>query len=167
MFITTANQLEPIPAPLRDRMEIINLAGYTEREKISIANGFLIPRQLVRTDCGTKKSNSAKPGCKRSSAPTPRSRGAQSGTGDRLDLPQGSHEDRRGTASNLEVGPEEVAELLGRPHFFSDEEIARRTSVPAWQPAWPGHHSAATCSLLKPRACPAARASRSPARSGM
>ncbi|MFC2055892.1 LON peptidase substrate-binding domain-containing protein, partial [Chloroflexota bacterium] len=43
MFITTANLLDPIPGPLRDRMEIIFLSGYTEREKIAIANGYLIP----------------------------------------------------------------------------------------------------------------------------
>jgi len=46
MFITTANLLEPIPAPLRDRMEILTLSGYTETEKVRIAEGYLIPRQL-------------------------------------------------------------------------------------------------------------------------
>ncbi len=46
MFITTANLLEPIPAPLRDRMEILRLSGYTETEKVRIAQDYLIPRQL-------------------------------------------------------------------------------------------------------------------------
>jgi len=45
-FIATANQLGPIPAPLRDRMEIIRLAGYSDREKLEIARRYLIPRQI-------------------------------------------------------------------------------------------------------------------------
>ena len=47
MFITTANQLEPIPGPLLDRMEVITLSGYTEGEKIAHRRqGYLIPRQI-------------------------------------------------------------------------------------------------------------------------
>ena len=46
-FIATANQLGPIPAPLRDRMEIIRLAGYSDREKLEIARRYLIPRQTT------------------------------------------------------------------------------------------------------------------------
>jgi ATP-dependent Lon protease len=46
LFITTGNLLDPIPAPLRDRMEIIQLPGYTQREKIEIARRFLIPKQM-------------------------------------------------------------------------------------------------------------------------
>jgi ATP-dependent Lon protease len=46
LFITTANSLDPIPAPLLDRMEILRLSGYSEEEKIQIARRYLIPRQL-------------------------------------------------------------------------------------------------------------------------
>jgi ATP-dependent Lon protease len=48
MFITTANVLEAIPGPLRDRMEVIQLAGYTAEEKHQIARRYLIPRQIER-----------------------------------------------------------------------------------------------------------------------
>lgn len=46
MFITTANMLDTIPGPLRDRMEIIELSSYTEDEKVKIAQGYLLPRQI-------------------------------------------------------------------------------------------------------------------------
>jgi ATP-dependent Lon protease len=46
MFIATANWMDPIPEPLRDRMEILELSGYTEEEKIHIAKRYLIPRQV-------------------------------------------------------------------------------------------------------------------------
>ncbi|MBA3301366.1 MAG: endopeptidase La, partial [Thermoleophilaceae bacterium] len=55
MFITTANQLEPIPGPLRDRMETIQLAGYTEEEKLQIAKRYLVKRQIKRNGLSAGK----------------------------------------------------------------------------------------------------------------
>src|SRR4051794_27591502 len=47
-FITTANELERVPGPLRDRMEVIQLSGYTQEEKLQIAERYLVPRQIER-----------------------------------------------------------------------------------------------------------------------
>ena len=55
IFIATANQLEPVPSPLRDRMEVIDLPGYTEEEKLHIARTFLVSRQ--RTEHGLTEAN--------------------------------------------------------------------------------------------------------------
>jgi ATP-dependent Lon protease len=57
MFVTTANTLDTIPGALRDRMEMIQLAGYTEEEKLQIAKRYLVPRQIERN--GLKKSQIA------------------------------------------------------------------------------------------------------------
>ncbi len=55
LFITTANQLEPIPHALRDRMEVIEIAGYSEEEKLHIARKFLLPRQLSENGISEKQ----------------------------------------------------------------------------------------------------------------
>src|SRR3982075_2038380 len=55
LFICTANQLDPVPAPLLDRMEIIDLSGYTEEEKVHIAFRYLIPRQIKENGIETKE----------------------------------------------------------------------------------------------------------------
>lgn len=55
VFIATANNLDTIPAPLRDRMEIIELSGYTREEKFQIAKGYLAPRQIERHGLNKKQ----------------------------------------------------------------------------------------------------------------
>ena len=99
MFITTANTLDTIPRPLRDRMEVIQLAGYTEEEKLQIAKRYLVPRQIERN--GLKRSQIAftEDGLRgdhrglhaRGGRAQPRAR-------DRLRVPQGRPPRRRGHA---------------------------------------------------------------------
>ena len=54
MFIATANQIDTVPGPLRDRMEVISLSGYTEEEKLQIARRYLVPRQTKENGISTK-----------------------------------------------------------------------------------------------------------------
>jgi ATP-dependent Lon protease len=141
MFITTANLLEPIPAPLRDRMEIINLAGYTESEKIAIARGYLIPRQLRENGLRPEEVQFLDDGLQKIIRSYTREAGVRN-----LEREIGSicrkivTQIAEGTAQSLEISAEQVGTLLGRAQYFSDEEIARRTSVPgvatglAWTP---------------------------------
>lgn len=141
MFITTANLLEPIPAPLRDRMEIINLSGYTEKEKIAIAQGYLIPRQLRENGLRSEEIHFEDSGLQKIIRSYTREAGVRN-----LEREIGSICRKIVTqiaekgSSTVQVDAERVGELLGRAHFFSDEEIAHRTSVPgvatglAWTP---------------------------------
>jgi ATP-dependent Lon protease len=59
MFIATANYMEPVPAALRDRMEVIELSGYTPGDKMHIAEKYLVPRQLIEN--GLQKETTVKP----------------------------------------------------------------------------------------------------------
>jgi ATP-dependent Lon protease len=62
MFVATANIADPIPAPLRDRMEILEIPGYTRREKLAIARQHLIPKQIEEHGIGNVVLPSAGPG---------------------------------------------------------------------------------------------------------
>ncbi len=129
MFITTANQLEPVPGPLRDRMEIIPLAGYTIEEKLHIARNYLVPKQVVAN--GLRPSQVAFDDAAIREVIT--SYTVEAGVRN-LERELGSicRKLARMVAENgtgrrrFKVGPKRVRELLGRPRVFA--ETKRRTA---------------------------------------
>jgi len=131
MFITTANLLEPIPGPLRDRMEIIYLSGYTENEKIAIAQGYLVPRQLLENGLRADEIHFLEDGLKKIIRSYTREAGVRN-----LEREIGSVCRKvvtliaEGEVESVEVAPDKVVELLGRPRYFGNEEIAERTAIP-------------------------------------
>jgi ATP-dependent Lon protease len=141
MFITTANLLEPIPGPLRDRMEIIELSGYTEKEKIQIAAGYLIPRQVRENGLRPEEVNIHEAALQKIIRSYTREAGVRS-----LERQIGAicrkvvTQIAEGKAQSVEIDAEKAVEFLGRPQYFGTEEIAQRTSIPgvatglAWTP---------------------------------
>jgi ATP-dependent Lon protease len=142
LFICTANQLDPIPAPLLDRMEIIELQGYTEEEKIHIAFRYLIPRQIKEN--GIQAENIEFP--QDSVAYIVRHYTREAGVR-RLEQSIGTvcrKQARRiaeGKTEKLTVTREVVQEFLGGIKVRVDTEIAERTKRAgvavglAWTPA--------------------------------
>src|SRR2546423_10196077 len=140
MFITTANQLDPIPAPLRDRMEVIPLAGYTEEEKLEIAKRYLVPRQIERNGLTKGKIELTDDALRLIVEGYTREAGVRN-----LEREIGAicrkvaREYAEGTRTRKPVvRPKQVAELLGKRRFLS--EAGRRTDQPgvatglAWTP---------------------------------
>ena len=140
LFITTANQLEPIPAALRDRMEVIELAGYTEEEKLEIAKRYLVPRQIGENGLGKSKIEFTPEAVREVIDGYTREAGVRN-----LEREIGAicrkvaREFAEGTRkSKRTIRPKQVAELLGvrRVH----PEVKRRTNEPgvatglAWTP---------------------------------
>jgi ATP-dependent Lon protease len=131
MFITTANLLEPIPAPLRDRMEIIMLSGYTESEKIEIAKGYLIPRQLRENGLRSNEISFTRPALQTIIRSYTREAGVRN-----LEREIGAVNRKvvtriaEGNKKKIRITPTLVREFIGRPRFFGNEEIAERVSMP-------------------------------------
>lgn len=131
MFITTANLLEPIPSPLRDRMEIIKLSGYTDKEKKAIAKGYLIPRQIRENGLRSTEISFTDPALQMIIRSYTRESGVRN-----LEREIGSLCRKvvtliaEGKTQAVKVGVKEVEEYLGRPKYYGDEELASRTSVP-------------------------------------
>jgi ATP-dependent Lon protease len=142
MFITTGNTLDTIPGPLLDRMEVIQLAGYTEDEKLQIAKRYLVPRQIERN--GLRKSwvSITDKALRRVISEYTREAGVRNlereiGTICRK-IARGVAEADGKRPPRVTVNEAKVRELLGRPRFFS--EAKRRTRQPgvatglAWTP---------------------------------
>jgi ATP-dependent Lon protease len=131
MFITTGNLLEPIPDPLRDRMEIITLSGYTENEKSAIAKQYLIPRQIRENGLHSDEIQFTDEALLTVIRSYTREAGVRN-----LEREIGSVCRKVVTViaekktETVVITPEKVHEFLGRPHFFGNEEIAIRTSIP-------------------------------------
>ena len=140
MFVTTANTLDTIPGPLRDRMEVIQLAGYTEEEKLQIAKRYLVPRQIERSGLKKSQISFTDAGLRAIISDYTREAGVRNlereiGSVCRKvarQVAEGSFEKR------LSVTGPKARELLGRPRFPSD--LRRRTAAPgvatglAWTP---------------------------------
>jgi ATP-dependent Lon protease len=141
LFITTANQLETIPSPLLDRMEIIAIMSYTEREKIEIAKNYLIPRQLRENSVRGEEVEFDKAALQTLIRNYTHEAGVRS-----LEREIGAICRKvatyiaGGKAMAEKITPEKVAEYLGPSRFLSTEEVQERTSIPgvatalAWTP---------------------------------
>lgn len=139
LFIATANVLDGIPGPLRDRMEIITLPGYTEEEKAQIARRYLVPRQLEANGLTPAQSEITDAAIHEVINGYTREAGVRN-----LEREIGSTfrhaamSVAEGTAQHVRIDVDEVHAILGAPRFES--EIAMRTGMPgvatglAWTP---------------------------------
>jgi ATP-dependent Lon protease len=139
MFIGTANVLDSIPGPLRDRMEIIELTGYTEEEKVEIAQRYLVKRQLAANGLKAEQVEITREALQHIARDYTREAGCRN-----LERQIGAvlrHVAVRvaeGETGVAKIDSADVARILGAPRF--EDEVAMRTSVPgvatglAWTP---------------------------------
>ena len=142
LFITTANMLDPIAEPLRDRMEIIELQGYTEEEKVHIAFQYLIPRQIEENGITAEQIEFPEAAVRHVIRHYTREAGVRN-----LERNIGTicrKQARRlaeGKSEKLVITPEVVQQFLGGIKIRSEGEIAERTRRPgvvvglAWTPS--------------------------------
>jgi ATP-dependent Lon protease len=139
VFITTANMLETIPGPLRDRMEIIQLSGYTAGEKLEIAKRYLVRRQLEANGLKSDQVEIEDAALRRIIESYTREAGVRS-----LEREIGrvlrhvAVEIAEGKADKKRIGVDQLEETLGPARF--ENEVAMRSTVPgvatglAWTP---------------------------------
>ena len=141
LFLTTANVLDPIPPPLRDRMEVLELAGYTEEEKLKIAVEHLIAKQVTNHGLTPEQLEFTELAIRAVIRGYTREAGVRN-----LEREIGAlcrkvaRRRAEGDDAKVVITPEVVVEMLGAPTFL-DEEIENRTKDPgvavglAWTPA--------------------------------
>ena len=142
LFITTANVIDTVPAPLRDRMELINLAGYTEEEKVAIAQRHLVPKQACEHGLASGTDIVFEPESLRLLARGyTREAGVRSLEREIASVCRKVARRRaEGNTEPVRVVPDVVVSYLGVPRFEL-EEVEQRTRVPgvatglAWTPA--------------------------------
>ena len=139
LFIATANTLETIPGPLRDRMEVLMLSGYTDEEKVGIARQYLIPKQLAAHGLAADELVFDAEALRQIVRGYTREAGVRNL--DREIAAVARKIARRlaeGQRGPVRITVDNVAEYLGRPRFF--DEVAERTTRPgvatglAWTP---------------------------------
>ena len=139
MFITTANILDTIPGPLRDRMEVIDLPGYVEDEKLEIARRYLVDRQLKANGLTAEQAEITDEALRAIIRDYTREAGVRNlereiGSG----LRSIAIRVAEGTAQHVRIEPDDLKEILGARRF--EGEVAMRTSIPgvatglAWTP---------------------------------
>ena len=139
VFIATANVMDTIPGPLRDRMEVISLPGYTAEEKLQIASRYLVRRQLDANGLKEGQATVAPEAIADIIKGYTREAGVRSLEREigRV-LRHAAVQIAEGQATHVDIGPAEVAEILGQPRF--ENEVAMRTAGPgvatglAWTP---------------------------------
>ncbi|MEQ8525388.1 endopeptidase La [Gracilimonas sp.] len=139
MFIATANSLDTIPAPLKDRMEIINISGYTLEEKTQIAKKYLIPKQIEENGLKKEQISFTDESIERLIDQYTRESGVRNLERQIAGCCRGvAAKIASGEIEEFDVEADDVEEFLGKRKFFSD--AAERTTVPgvatgmAWTP---------------------------------
>jgi ATP-dependent Lon protease len=139
LFIATANTTDTIPAPLLDRMEVIPLTGYTDEEKVQIAQKYLVPKQINAHGLTPEEFSITDDALRRVIRDYTREAGVRNLERQVATIARKIARDIvEGKSGNAVVTPEEVVDYLGRPRFF--DEVAERTDRPgvatglAWTP---------------------------------
>jgi len=124
MFITTANLLDPIPPPLRDRMEVLELPGYTEEEKLEIAYSYILPKQLEAHGLTKEQLEVTDAAMRRVIADYTREAGLRNLEREVAGLCRGvAREVVEGNQEKVVLQPEDLPQYLGPPRFFRDAAL--------------------------------------------